>query len=201
MMPVAAECPGRGELTQFVPHHALGDKDGHMLAAIVDRDGVAHHLRENCCRERPGLEHLFLARLVHLLNARQQLLTDERSLFNRSAHSAPPSGLSGGIGHYSDRSVCPSCGCGNRWSARPTGLPDACLLSLYPRHLRADGRPGSWRCREPWASCPSNGCDLPCHLSNSRESYFLPRRLWRGSQFQPAAFHRTAICRSPSCLP
>ena len=39
---VAAEGAGGGELTQLVTDHILLDVDGHMLAAVVDGDGVAH---------------------------------------------------------------------------------------------------------------------------------------------------------------
>ena len=44
---VAAESPGRGELAELVPDHLLGHEDGHVLAPVVDRDGVPDHLGED----------------------------------------------------------------------------------------------------------------------------------------------------------
>ena len=44
---VAPEGPGGGELAELVPDHLLGHEDGHVLASVVDRDGVPDHLRED----------------------------------------------------------------------------------------------------------------------------------------------------------
>ena len=44
---VPAEGAGRRELAELVTDHLLGHEDGHVLAAVVDGDGVADHLRED----------------------------------------------------------------------------------------------------------------------------------------------------------
>src|SRR5690606_31041402 len=62
---VAAEGACGGELAQLVPHHVFRDVDGHVAAAIMNRDGVPHHLREDGGGAAPGADHLFLAALVH----------------------------------------------------------------------------------------------------------------------------------------
>src|SRR6266508_880481 len=41
---VDPERPGRGELAQLVADHRFGDEHGDVLAAVVHRDGVPHHL-------------------------------------------------------------------------------------------------------------------------------------------------------------
>src|SRR5256885_15072715 len=83
---VAAEHPRRRELAELVADHLLADEDGHVLAAVVDRDRMPDHLREDRRRPRPGADHLLAARLVHPVDATHQPLFDERALFARSAH-------------------------------------------------------------------------------------------------------------------
>src|SRR3954451_7885455 len=62
---VAAEHPRRREFAQLMADHLLADEDGHVLAAVVDRDRVPDHLREDRRRPRPGADHLLAAGLVH----------------------------------------------------------------------------------------------------------------------------------------
>src|SRR5436190_18491786 len=85
---VAAEHPRRRELAEFVADHLLADEDGHVLAAVVDRDRVPDHLREDRRRPRPGADHLLAAGLVHPGDAAHQPLLDERALFARPRHLA-----------------------------------------------------------------------------------------------------------------
>src|ERR671922_1215488 len=73
------------ELAQLVPHHLLRDEHGHVLAAVVDRNRVADHLREDGRRPRPGADHALLVLVVHSLDAAHQPLLDERSLLRRPA--------------------------------------------------------------------------------------------------------------------
>ena len=72
------------------PDHRLGDEHGHVLAAVVDGDRVPDHLREDGRGPRPGLDHLLVAGLVHLLDALHQALLDERALLRGSAHQRLP---------------------------------------------------------------------------------------------------------------
>ena len=60
--------------------HVLGDIHRHELLAVVDRDGVPHHLREDGGAARPGLDDLFVVRLVLLFDFLEQMTVDERSL-------------------------------------------------------------------------------------------------------------------------
>ena len=81
---VLAENAGRGKLTEFVPDHVLGDEDRHMLAAVVDRDGVANEVWIDDGCARPGLHDALLIDRIHCLNAGKEPLLDERSLLRRT---------------------------------------------------------------------------------------------------------------------
>src|SRR6185436_18893556 len=90
---MAAERPGGGELAEAMSDHVLGDEDGHVLAAVVDRDGVPDEVREDHGRARPGLDDLPLVPLVHALHADEKPLLDERSLLDRTRHALAPLAL------------------------------------------------------------------------------------------------------------
>src|SRR5205823_13374925 len=77
----------RRELAQLVSHHVLGDVDRHVAAAVVHRDGVADHLREDGRVARPGLDHLALATGVEQLHLAEELRVDVRPLLQRSTHA------------------------------------------------------------------------------------------------------------------
>src|SRR5712691_7677445 len=65
--PVPAEAPRGRELAEPVADHVLGDEDRHVAAAVVDRNGVADHDRQDHRRARPGLHDLLLvARVQHV---------------------------------------------------------------------------------------------------------------------------------------
>src|SRR5207248_3474871 len=85
---VAAERPRGGELAELVPDHLLRDEDRHVLAAVVDGDRVADHLREDRRRPRPGADHPLLVRGVHGLDAGEQPPLDERPLLRAPTHLA-----------------------------------------------------------------------------------------------------------------
>jgi hypothetical protein len=76
--------PGGCELTQAVPHHIFRDVNGHVPSAIMDCDGVTHHLRENGARATPGTENFLLALGIHRFYSLQKLWVDERPFFKRS---------------------------------------------------------------------------------------------------------------------
>src|SRR5215210_7447697 len=75
---VDAEGPGRGELAELVPDHRLGDVDGHVLAAVVDGDGVPHHVRDDGAAARPGADDPLVTLAVELVDLLQQVVVDER---------------------------------------------------------------------------------------------------------------------------
>src|SRR5579862_9758703 len=76
----------RRKLAQLVTDHLLGDEHRDVLAAVVDRDRMPDHLREDRRRARPGAHHLLRAGRVHRLDLRQQPLLHERPLLRASAH-------------------------------------------------------------------------------------------------------------------
>ena len=84
---VAAERPGRCELAELVPDHLLGHEDGHVLAAVVDRDRVPDHLGEDRGRARPGADHPLLAGGVHGLDPAQQPVLDEGPFLDELTHA------------------------------------------------------------------------------------------------------------------
>src|ERR1051325_2004376 len=83
---MATERPGRGELAELVPDHLLGDEHRHVLAAVVDRDRVPDHLREDRRGARPRAHHPLRARGVHLLDPAHEPLLHERPLLRTPAH-------------------------------------------------------------------------------------------------------------------
>src|SRR5918992_85176 len=97
--------PRRSELAQAMADHVLGDEDRHVATAVVHGDRVPDHLREDHARPRPGLQHLALVALVHVVDAADQARVDERSLLDGTTHRAlltPPvptanDHLSGGL--------------------------------------------------------------------------------------------------------
>src|SRR5437870_13282783 len=92
---VEAERPRRRELTELVADHGLGDVHGHVLAAVVDGDGVADHLGDDRGPARPRLDDALLAGLVQPLDLDPQVVVDERALLETSWHSLPTSGPRG----------------------------------------------------------------------------------------------------------
>src|SRR5690606_5155801 len=52
------EGPGDGELAELVAHHVLVDQHRNVVAAVVDGDREAHHLRQDHRAARPGLDRL-----------------------------------------------------------------------------------------------------------------------------------------------
>jgi hypothetical protein len=52
----------RGEFTQAVTHHILGNIDGYMPATIMNSNRVTHHLGKNHAGAAPGANDLFSPR-------------------------------------------------------------------------------------------------------------------------------------------
>src|SRR5262245_61025857 len=83
---VSAKRARRRELAELVSDHLLGDEHGYVLAAVVDRDRVPDHLREDGRGARPRADHPLLVRGVHRLDAAHQPLLDEWSLLAAATH-------------------------------------------------------------------------------------------------------------------
>src|SRR5579883_110325 len=69
---MATKVACRGELTEFVPHHVLGDINGHMGLAVMHADRHSHHLGEDRRGARPGLDYTPVA----AAHNRQDLLSE-----------------------------------------------------------------------------------------------------------------------------
>ena len=85
---MALEGTGGGELAQLVTDHILGDIDRHVLAAVMDGEGVADKVRENGGGAAPGFQDALLTGLIHLLNPFHQHRLYERTLLYASTHKS-----------------------------------------------------------------------------------------------------------------
>ena len=77
---VALELAGETEFAQLVAHHVFRDVHRNKLLAVVHRDGVTHHLRNDGRAPRPGAQHLLLIARVHAVHPRLQVAIHERTL-------------------------------------------------------------------------------------------------------------------------
>src|SRR5215472_5048194 len=83
---MAAERAGGGELSQLVANHRLGDEHRDMLAAVMHRDRVAQHGRDDHGTARPRLDDVprpLIVLAVHLL---EQVVVHERALLQATRH-------------------------------------------------------------------------------------------------------------------
>src|SRR5262245_42059568 len=87
---VALERPRRRELPELVPHHVLGHVDRDELLAVVHRECVTDHLRDQRGPPGPGLDHLLLEALVQVLHLLAQVDVDELTLRDRPRHASFP---------------------------------------------------------------------------------------------------------------
>src|SRR3546814_13844325 len=86
----SSDLAGRGELTQLVADHRLGDVHRDVLAAVVHGDGVAHHLRDDRGAAAPGLDDLLLALLVEDVHLLEKGVVDEGALLQAAGHGFLP---------------------------------------------------------------------------------------------------------------
>src|SRR5450759_5200992 len=86
VMAVAAVAAGGGELTELVADHRLGDEHGHVLAPVVNGDGVADHVGEHIAAPRPRLDDPLLAAGVELLHLLEEVVIAERTFLEGTAH-------------------------------------------------------------------------------------------------------------------
>src|SRR5829696_3870102 len=84
VLAVPAIAAGGRELAEPMADHVLGDVHRHVLAAVVDGNGVPDEVGEDHGRAGPGLEDLPLVPLVHVLHPGEKPGLDERSLLDRS---------------------------------------------------------------------------------------------------------------------
>jgi hypothetical protein len=47
-----------GKLAELMSYHLLVHKNRYVRPSVVNRDGVTHHLRENCRSAGPGFDYL-----------------------------------------------------------------------------------------------------------------------------------------------
>src|SRR5438105_551221 len=87
---VEPERAGRGELAELVPDHRLGDVHRHVLAPVVDGDGVADHLGDDRRAARPRLDDALLVGGVQVVDLLEQVAVDERPLLEAAGHQLPP---------------------------------------------------------------------------------------------------------------
>ncbi len=75
------ERTGGRELAQLVPDHRLGDEHRHVLATVVDGEGVTDEVRDDGGPARPGLDDLLGVLLVLDVDLLEQMVVDERAFF------------------------------------------------------------------------------------------------------------------------
>src|SRR5687767_1316896 len=160
----------RSELAEPMPDHVLGDEYGHVTTAVVDGDRVPDHLREDDAGAGPGLQHLPLVALVHVVDAAEQARVDEWSLLDGTTHLSAPNPVRTDGGRSAGCSCSSWRGCGGPSRACPTSSSAACRSAACPRHHRADGRAGSSPIRARSGACPCAGPGRPCRSSGDRKS-------------------------------
>src|ERR1700712_5189178 len=98
VLDVALEGPRRSELAELVTDHRLGDEHRDVLAAVVHGDRVPQHVGDDRRAARPGLDDglgAFVVGDVHLL---EQVVIDERALFETAWHLLSSCSVLGGLG-------------------------------------------------------------------------------------------------------
>jgi hypothetical protein len=78
---VPPEKPGGREFTQFMSNHVFGNIDGHVLPAVVHRNGVAHHFGKDGGRPGPGFEYSLFPGFIHFVDPGEKPFLTKRSLF------------------------------------------------------------------------------------------------------------------------
>ena len=81
---MAFESARRCELTQLMANHVLSDIDRHMLASIMDSNGMTDEVRENRGASGPSLDNLFIISFVESRDLLHEAFFNERALLNGS---------------------------------------------------------------------------------------------------------------------
>src|SRR5262249_38508992 len=71
---------------ELVPDHRLGDEHRDVLAAVVHREGVPDEVGDDGRTPRPGLDDLLGVLLVLDVDLLEQMVVDERTLFQAAWH-------------------------------------------------------------------------------------------------------------------
>src|SRR5574343_1697814 len=87
---VTLERTRQGELAELVANHLILDVHGHVLLAVVHSNGQADELRQDGGTTRPGLDRLLVFCFDSLFNLGQQMMVNERTLFQRTSHFSLP---------------------------------------------------------------------------------------------------------------
>src|SRR3954470_11881584 len=86
---VAAEGAGRRELAELVADHRLGDEHRDVLTAVMHRDRVAEHGRDDHRAAGPGLDDVLGAGFVLNIHLLDQVVVDEGPLLETTRHLNP----------------------------------------------------------------------------------------------------------------
>jgi hypothetical protein len=80
-VPVPPEKPGGREFTQFVSNHVFCNIDGHVLPAVMHRNGVTHHFGKNGGSPGPRLNNSFFSGSIHFVDSTKKPFLTKWSLF------------------------------------------------------------------------------------------------------------------------
>src|SRR5882757_5678122 len=86
---VAAEGAGRRELAELVADHRLSDKHRDVLTAVVHRDRVTQHGRDDHRAAGPGLDDVLGTCVVLYVHLFDEVVVDERPLLETARHLHP----------------------------------------------------------------------------------------------------------------
>src|SRR5882757_3778191 len=86
---VAAEGAGRRELAELVADHRLSDKHRDVLTAVVHRDRVTQHGRDDHRAAGPGLDDVLGACVVLYVHLFDEVVVDEGPLLETARHLHP----------------------------------------------------------------------------------------------------------------
>ena len=79
-MRMATKVPRYGKFTKFMPYHIFREKNRNMASAIMNCNGMTHHLRKNGGWAGPGFDNRFLARPIQYVNLSHKVYVYERPL-------------------------------------------------------------------------------------------------------------------------
>src|SRR5580693_3617488 len=86
VLDMAAECPRGRKLAELMPHHRLRDEHGDVLAAVVHRDRVPEHRRDDHGAPGPRLDYGLGALVVLRVHLLHQVVVDEGPLLKATRH-------------------------------------------------------------------------------------------------------------------
>jgi hypothetical protein len=78
---MTAEMAGWRKFAQFMPNHILGNINGNMPTAVMYRNSMSYHLRENGACTAPGANDLLFVLVIHHLDSLNKFRFDEGTFF------------------------------------------------------------------------------------------------------------------------